>query len=97
MFTKSKTALAAALVVATSSTMALATTFDTNPVNRHPAYAEPIGEVQFGTFRPAPVALHSGRIAAMIDAGYYGYARPLDPSGADLNDRASSPYAAAVN
>jgi hypothetical protein len=98
MFTKTKTALAAALVAATS-TVAFAAAFDPNPANRHPAYAEPIGvgEVQFGTFRSAPVALHSGRVAAMIDAGFYGYSRQLDPSGADLNDRGSSPYAAGVN
>jgi len=97
MFTKSKTALAAALIAATSSTAALAVTFDQNPTNRHPAYMAPIGEVQIGTFRSAPAALHSGRLAAMIDAGFYGYARPLDPSGSDLNDRGSSPYAAEVN
>jgi hypothetical protein len=98
MFTKTGTALAAALIAATS-TVALATTFDPNPANRHLAYAEPIGvaQVQQGKSPPAPVAPHSGRIAAMIDGGFYGYSRPLDASGADLNDRSSSPYAAAVS
>ena len=70
----------AAALVAATSTVALATPFDPNPANRH----------------SAPAALHSVRIAATIDAGFYGYSRQLDPSGADLNDRASSPYPAAI-
>ena len=101
MFTKTRIALAAALVAATA-TVAPATAFDPNPANRYPAYAEPFGvaqgvaDVQHGTFRSAPVALHSGRLAATIDAGFYGYSRPLDSNGTDLNDRGSSPYAAKV-
>ncbi len=66
MNTKTKLALAAALVVGTTS-FAAADGYDPNLANRYPAYAKPVAAAphvsahQNRTFRSAPVGLYQGR------------------------------------
>lgn len=62
MFTKTKIALAATLVVATS-TIALAE-FDPNLANRYPAYAG-VAPLPHHTLQSAPVQLHQGHGVAV--------------------------------
>jgi hypothetical protein len=78
MFTMTKIALAATLVVATS-VHALAE-FDPNLANRYPTYSGPAGgsPQAHNGLRSAPVQLYHGRDAAVEF---------------DRTDRASSPYA----
>jgi hypothetical protein len=87
MMTKTKIALAAALVAATSS-VAFAQEFDPNLANRYPAYANPIVAAPQTNLRTAPVQLREGRNVS-LSTGQIG------PSGfeIDRSDRASSPYA----
>jgi|EndMetStandDraft_5_1072996.scaffolds.fasta_scaffold635308_1 hypothetical protein len=56
MLTKTKIALAAALVVGSASVALADNEFDGNLGNRYPAYDAPIAAQ--GTFSSAPVALH---------------------------------------
>jgi hypothetical protein len=55
MLTKTKIALAAALIAGTTS-VAFADGFDPNLANRYPSYNEPVAATQ-GTYQTAPVAL----------------------------------------
>ena len=57
--TKTKIALAAALFVASSASVALAQEFDPNLANRYPAFAAPVATSS--TFQSAPVRLHQQR------------------------------------
>jgi hypothetical protein len=94
MFTKTKIALAAAVLAATS-TVTFAQ-FDPNLANRYPSYADPIvgsARVPHGAFRSAPVELNSGRNSAVIDRQSDGYIGRQDPFEIDRRDRASSHYA----
>jgi hypothetical protein len=77
-------ALAAALI-ATASTISLASEFDSNPANRYPAYAEPftIGPATQGSFRTSAVSLGAGEAQT---------GQPVEIE----HDRASSPYAGGV-
>lgn len=72
MLIKTRIALAAALFAATGS-VALAQGFDPNMANRYPSYAEPImpapQAAHPGAVQSAPVRLHQGRNAAVIDHG----------------------------
>ena len=56
MLTKTKIALAAALVLGSASAALADGEFDPNLANRYPAYNEPIAGP--GAFQSAPVALH---------------------------------------
>ena len=91
MLTKTKIALAAALVAATSSVAFAQAEFVWSLANGYPAYSDPIGgaTISQGGFKSAPVQLGSGG-AAVIQQGTTGYA---DPFEVDRADRASSPYA----
>jgi hypothetical protein len=53
MLTKTKIALAAALIVGSASAAMASGEFDPNLANRYPAYNEPVA----GTFQSAPVSL----------------------------------------
>ena len=102
MLTKTKIALAIALV-AGSASVASAQGFDPNPANRYPSYAAPASAAQpymgnaprgFAsqnvaprTLQSAPVGLYQGRT----------YGAQQDTVGVDLSDRASAPYAGGVN
>ena len=55
MLTKTKIALAAALIAGTTSVV-FADGFDPNLANRYPSYVEPVAAAQ-GTYQTAPVAL----------------------------------------
>ena len=83
MFKMSKIALAASLVVATS-TLALATEFDSNMANRYPAYNESIAATApaYDTLQTAPVRLRDGRDPAVRGSQFE----------IEHTDRASSPY-----
>jgi len=112
MLTKTKIALAIALV-AGSASVASAQGFDPNPANRYPSYAAPGGPVQpymgnmprgFAsqnvaprTLQSAPVSLYQGRNAAPVTGQFGTYGAQQDEVGVDLSDRASSPYAGGVN
>jgi hypothetical protein len=88
MLTKTKIALAAMIVAATSS-VAFAEGFDPDLANRYPAYANPAAH---GTFQSAPVRLQSRNVA--LPTGRIGSPAPQsDPFEIDRSDRASSPYA----
>lgn len=96
MLTKTKIALAAALVAGTASAAA-AQGFDPNMANRYPHYANPIAQaprsvtVPRGALQSAPVRLRENRdVALPADQGGNGYVDPID---VDRSDRASSPYA----
>ena len=89
MLTKTKIALAAMIVAATSS-VALAQEFDPNLANRYPAYADPIAS--HGTFQSAPVRLQ-GRNVALPTGRISSPAPQSDPFEIYRSDRASSPYA----
>lgn len=89
MLTKTKLALAALLVAATSS-VALANEFDPDLANRYPAYANPVAS--HGTFQSAPARLQDRNVS--LPTGRTGVpARQSDPFEIDRSDRASSPYA----
>jgi len=93
MLTKTKIALAATLLAATSS-VAFAQ-FDPNMANRYPGYASPNASVQQnvaprGTLQSAPVQLRQGRNAATFNDRIVNR---QDPVEIDRTDRASSPYA----
>ena len=93
MFTKTKIAIAAALVAASTSAAFAEAEFDWNLANRYPAYADPIGgaTISHRGFKSAPVELRSGDGATVIQRNNTaGYA---DPFEVDRADRASSPYA----
>ena len=95
MLTKTKIALAAALV-AGSASLAFAQ-FDPNMANRYPGYTSPNASVQQnvaprGALQSAPVQLQQGRNVgptspAIIDNGQ------TSEFNVDRSDRASSPYA----
>ena len=91
MLTKTKIALAAAMLVGATS-LAAAQGFDPNLQNRYPGYqaqtAAPNGAVtQRRTLQTAPVGLYQGRRNSQA-----GYGQPSEVD-VDRNDRASSPYA----
>ena len=89
MLTKTKIALAAMIVAATSS-VAFAEGFDPDLANRYPGYANPIAA--HGTFQSAPVRLQGRNVA--LPTGRIGSPAPQsDPFEIDRSDRASSPYA----
>jgi hypothetical protein len=96
MNTKTKLALAAALVVGTTS-LAAAQGYDPNLANRYPALADPIKSVphasahQNRTLRSAPVGLYQGRNVQLNNQRSFGASQ--DPISVDAHDRASSPYA----
>jgi len=96
MLTKTKIALAAALVAGTASAAA-AQGFDPNLANRYPHYANPTAQAPHnvtaprGTLQSAPVRLRESRDVA-LPTGQAGNSY-VDPVEVDRNDRASSPYA----
>ncbi len=61
MFTKTKVALAAALVFGSASIALADGEFDPNLANRYPAYNGPIAQASSSTFNTAPVALRHNR------------------------------------
>jgi hypothetical protein len=64
MLTKTKIALAAALVAGTAS-LAAAQEADPNLYNRYPAFNGPVGVIQQqGAYQSVPVGLHQSRQAA---------------------------------
>lgn len=90
MLTKTKIVLAAMIVAATSS-VALAQEFDPNLANRYPAYADPAGpHVVFGS---APAQLRQSRNVALQTGQTRSFAAQPSPFEIDRSDRASSPYA----
>jgi len=105
MFTKSKAALAAALVLGSTS-LALAQGFDPNLANRYPQLANPhaygyvaganaptrMDQAPHATFQSAPVQLRQSRDVGLTNdrGNYTGRESEFD---VDRNDRASSPYA----
>jgi hypothetical protein len=108
MKTKTKLALAAALLVGTTS-FAAAQGYDPNLANRYPAMANPTASAphasahQNRTLRTAPVGLYQGRANRVAPAeryqsrdvalpSYQG-GRNVDWFSVDTHDRASSPYA----
>ena len=87
MFTKTKIAVAGALVALTGF-VALAQDFDPNLANRYPTYDNPIGPQ--GAMRTAPVKLLQGRNAWLTIGQTAAQASGFE---IDRADRASSPYA----
>ena len=86
MFTKAEAVLAAALLAVTS-TVALATSFDPNPANRYPSYASPSGAsapylgiakgvVSQDVARRAPRALQSAPVRLKTGRSYTGQRAP---------------------
>ena len=92
MLTKTKIALAAMIVAATSS-VALAEGFDENLANRYPAYANPVAAAPHGAFRSAPVRMMQGRNVALPTGEVTGTRGQPSWFEIDRSDRASSPYA----
>ena len=92
MLTRTKIALAAMILAATSS-LALAEEFDPNLANRYPAYANPVAAAPHGTFQSAPVRLLQGRNVALHTRQLDSISGQPSPFEIDRNDRASSPYA----
>ena len=96
MNTKTKLALAAALVVGTTS-FAAADGYDPNPANRYPALASPVAAAphvsahQDRTLRSAPGGLYQGRNLQLNNQRSFGASQ--DPIAVDAHDHASSPYA----
>ncbi|MEN3374862.1 MAG: hypothetical protein V7604_217 [Hyphomicrobiales bacterium] len=96
MNTKTKLALAAALVVGTTS-FAAAQGYDPNLANRYPALANPVASAphasvhQDRTLRSAPVGLYQGRNVRLNNQRSFGASQ--DPISVDAHDHASSPYA----
>src|SRR5213075_1288267 len=86
MLTKTKVALATALVALTSS-VAFAQDFDPNLANRYPAYADSIGSPSM--IRSTPVQLRT-RDAALPSGQSNA---PSSWFEIERGDRASSPYA----
>ena len=91
MLTKTRIALAAMIVAATSS-VALAQEFDPNLANRYPAYAGPVAAAP-QTFQSAPVRMLRSRNVALPAGQVRSFAAQPSPFEIDRNDRASSPYA----
>ena len=91
MLTKTKTVLAAMIVAATSS-VALAQDFDPNLANRYPAYADPVAAAP-QKFQSAPVRMLHGRNVALSSGQTRSFAAQPSPFEIDRSDRASSPYA----
>ena len=102
MNTKTKLALAAALLVGTTS-LAAAQGYDPNLANRYPALANPVAAAphvsahQSRALRSAPVGLHQGRNAyrsrnVQLNT-QRGFGASQDPVSVDAHDKASSPYA----
>ena len=105
MFTKSKAALAVAIVLGSGS-LALAQGFDPNLANRYPHLAGPqtygyvaganaparMDQTPNATFQSAPVQLRQNRDVGLTNdrGNYSGWESEFD---VDRNDRASSPYA----
>jgi len=99
MNTKTKLALAAALVVGTTS-LAAADGYDPNLANRYPALANPVAASahQSRALRSAPVGLYQGRNAYQSRNNQLNTQRGFgasqeDPISVDAHDHASSPYA----
>jgi hypothetical protein len=96
MNTKTKLALAAAIVVGTTS-FAAAQGYDPNLANRYPALAYPVASAphasvhQDRTLRSAPVGLYQGRNVRLNNQRSFGASQ--DPISVDAHDHASSPYA----
>lgn len=96
MNTKTKIALAAALLAGTTS-FAAAQGFDPNLANRYPALANPVAAQphvsahQDRTFRSAPVGLRQDRNVQLNTQRSYGPSQ--NEFRVDANDHASSPYA----
>jgi hypothetical protein len=90
MLTKTKIALAAALVAGAASAAA-AQGFDPNLANPYPHLANPIADAPRGALQSAPVRLRESRDVALPT--YQGGSSYADPVEVDRNDRASSPYA----
>jgi hypothetical protein len=94
--TKTKLALAAALLVGTTS-FAAAQGYDPNLANRYPALANPVSPAphasahQNRTLRTAPVGLSERRNVQLNNQR--GYGADQDEFSVDVHDRASSPYA----
>ena len=81
-----RTAIAAALFAATS-TIVLASEYDSNPANRFPAFAAPLAATQEqGALRTVPVRLESGQDAATTG----------QPYEIERGRRASPPHAGGV-
>ena len=91
MLTKTKIAFAALIVAATSS-VALAQDFDPNLANRYPAYADPVAAAP-QTFQSAPVRMLRGRNVALPTGQTRSSVAQPSPFEIDRSDRASSPYA----
>jgi hypothetical protein len=99
MNTKTKLALAAALVVGTTS-FAAAQGYDPNLANRYPALANPVASAphasvhQDRTLRSAPVGLYQGRNVRLNNQhNQRSFGASQDPISVDAHDHASSPYA----
>ena len=92
MLTKTRIALAAMIVAATSS-VALAQEFDPNLANRYPTYADPVAAAPHGTFQSAPVRLLQSRNVALSTRQIDGTRGQASQFEVDRSDRASSPYA----
>ena len=103
MNTKTKLALAAALVVGTTS-FAAAQGYDPNLANRYPALANPVASAphasvhQNRTLRSAPVGLYQGRSVQHQSRNVQlnnqrSFGASQDPVSVDAHDHASSPYA----
>jgi len=90
MLTKTKIALAA-MIVAASSSLAFAEGFDPDLANRYPAYANPTGPQ--ATFQSAPVRMMQGRNVALPTGQSAAPRGQVSPFEIDRNDHASSPYA----
>ena len=96
MNTRTKLALAAALLVGTTS-LAAAQGYDPNLANRDPALADPIASAphasvhQNRTLQSAPVGLYQGRHVQLNNQRSFGASQ--DPIAVDAHDHASSPYA----
>lgn len=79
MLTKTKIALAAALVAGTAS-LAVAQEADPNLLNRYPAYNGPVGAIQQqGAYRSEAVGLRQGRQAVQP----HRFAAPIESVSRD--------------
>src|SRR6187551_2986704 len=87
MLTKTRIALAAMILAATSS-VALAQEFDPNPANRYPAYADPVAAVPLGSLQSAPVRLLQGRNVALSTRQIDSTRGQASPFEIDRSDRA---------
>ena len=92
--TKTKIAIAAAMLAATSS-VTFAQGFDPNMANRYPGYANPVAPAAHATahartLQSAPVGLQQRNVVLPNDSGIVAGQSEFN---ADRFDRASSPYA----